>query len=122
MKISVTFRHMEPSEAIKQLVEDKLARVEKYFPDPIRAQVVLAAERHLHHVDITLKLADGAMITGKETADDMYTAVDLVMDKLDRQVRRYKDKLNTRRAAGGQPPQDQDVEGVEGGSDGPPVS
>ncbi len=98
MKLSVTFRHMEPSEALKQQVEDKLSKIEKYFHDPVRANVTLSTESYRNKIDIILTLANGTVIKGGETADDMYTAVDLVMDKIDRQVRRYKDKITTHRS------------------------
>ncbi len=98
MKLSVTFRHMEPSEALKQHVEDKLTRIEKYFHEPARAEAVLSLDRYRHGIDISLKLANGTSIQASDVADDMYTAVDQVMDKLDRQVRRYKDKITTHRA------------------------
>ena len=97
MKLSVTFRHMDTSEAIKQHVEDKLERLKKYFPDPVAAQVVLSTERYRHQIDVTITLTNGTAIKGKEVADDMYTAVDLVMDKIDRQIRRYKDKITSHR-------------------------
>lgn len=100
MKLSVTFRHMDTSEAIKQHVEDKLDRLNKYFPDPVAAQVVLSTERHRHQIDVSITLSNGTAIKGKEVADDMYTAVDLVMDKIDRQIRRYKDKVTSHRKKG----------------------
>lgn len=96
MKLSVTFRHMDPSEALKEHMEDKLSRFQKYAPDPVRAEVVFSTERHLNQADVTVVLADGTPIKGKVESDDMYTAVDLVMDKIDRQIRRYKDKQTSR--------------------------
>ena len=104
MKLSVTFRHMDPSEAIKQHVEDKLARLKKYFPDPVAAAVVLSTERYRHQIDVTITLANGTAINGKEISEDMYSAVDLVMDKIDRQIRRYKDKITTHRKSPEQEP------------------
>ena len=104
MKLSVTFRHMDTSEAIKQHVEDKLERLKKYFPDPVAAQVVLSTERYRHQIDVTITLTTGTAITGKEVSEDMYTAVDLVMDKIDRQIRRYKDKVTSHRKPTDQEP------------------
>ena len=97
MKLTVTFRHMDASEAIKQHVEDKLERLKKYFPDPVSAQVVLSTERYRHQIDVSITLTNGTAIKGKEVSEDMYTAVDLVMDKVDRQIRRYKDKITSHR-------------------------
>jgi putative sigma-54 modulation protein len=101
MQTSVTFRHMEPSDALKQYVVDKLQRIRKFFPDPIRAQIVLSLERYLHKADIIITLHNGLAIKGKELTEDMYAAVDLVMDKIERQVRRYKDKINSHRPVSG---------------------
>ncbi len=101
MQTSVTFRHMEPSDPLKQYVVEKLQRIRKFFPDPIRAQIVLSLERYLHKADIIITLHNGLAIKGKELTEDMYAAVDLVMDKIERQVRRYKDRINSHRPASG---------------------
>lgn len=101
MQLSVTFRHLEPSDAIKQYVTDKLQRIKKFFPDPIRAQIVLTTERYRQQVDINITLHNGLVIKGREITEDMYAAVDLVMDKIERQVRRYKDKITSHRPAPG---------------------
>ncbi len=101
MQTSVTFRHMEPSEPLKQHVLDKLQRIRKFFPDPIRAQIVLSLERYLHKVDIIITLHNGIAIKGKELTEDMYSAIDQVMEKIERQVRRYKDRIDSHRPAPG---------------------
>jgi len=101
MQTSVTFRHMEPSDALKQHVLDKLHRIRKFFPDPIRAQIVLSLERYLHKADIVITLHNGLSIKGKELTEDMYSAIDLVMEKIEKQVRRYKERLTNHRPAPG---------------------
>jgi putative sigma-54 modulation protein len=101
MQMSVTFRHMEPSEALRQYVVDKLQRIRRLFPDPIRAQIVLSLERYLHKADIIITLHNGLAIKGTELTEDMYAAIDLVMDKIERQVRKYKDKINSHRPTPG---------------------
>lgn len=101
MQLSVTFRHMEASDAIKEYAADKLHRIKKIFPDPIRAQVVVSTERHRHHVDINITLHNGLVIKGREVTEDMYAAIDLVMDKIERQIRKYKDKITSHRPAAG---------------------
>ncbi len=101
MQTSVTFRHMEPSEPLKQHVLDKLQRIRKFFPDPIRAQIVLSLERYLHKADIIITLHNGLAIKGKELTEDMYSAIDQVMEKIERQVRRYKDRIDSHRPAPG---------------------
>jgi putative sigma-54 modulation protein len=101
MQTSVTFRHMDASEPLKQYVFDKLQRIRKFFPDPIRAQIVLSLERYRHKADIVITLHNGLAIKGKELTDDMYAAVDQVMDKIERQVRRYKDRIDSHRPVSG---------------------
>jgi putative sigma-54 modulation protein len=101
MQTSVTFRHMDPSEPLKQHVLGKLERIRKFFPDPIRAQIVLSLERYRHKADIIITLHNGLAIKGKELTEDMYSAIDLVMDKIERQVRRYKDRIDSHRPAAG---------------------
>jgi putative sigma-54 modulation protein len=92
---------MDPSEAVKQHAVDKLQRIKKFFPDPIRAQVVLSTERYRHQADVNITLHNGIAIKGKEVTEDMYAAIDLVMDKIERQVRRYKDKITSHRPSAG---------------------
>lgn len=94
MQFSVTFRHMEPSDAIKEYTRDKLDKIKKYFPDPISAHVVFSTERGYQHVaDVHIQLHNGLLIKGVEKTEDMYSSVDLVIAKIERQVRRYHDKI-----------------------------
>lgn len=97
MQLNVTFRHMETSPAIKDYLAEKLQKIEKYFDDPMRGQVVLSLERHRHQVDILITLHNGITLKGKEVTEDMYAAIDLVIDKIDRQVKKYKDKIRSHR-------------------------
>jgi putative sigma-54 modulation protein len=94
MQLSVTFRHMDSTEALKDYAREKIERVRKYFPDPIKAHVVLACDRGYNHIaDVNIVLHNGIVIAGRETTEDMYSSIDLVMAKIERQVRRYKEKI-----------------------------
>ena len=94
MQLSVTFRHMEPSDALKRHARDRLDKIKRFFPDPISAHVVLETVRgYQHHVDVNIQLHNGLMIKGTEITEDMYSSIDLVMAKIERQVRRYHDKI-----------------------------
>jgi len=94
MNISVTFRHMDATEALKDYAKEKVEKIRKYFPDPIKTHVVLACDRGYNHIaDVTITLYNGIVIKGEETTEDMYSSLDLVMAKIERQVRRYKEKL-----------------------------
>jgi putative sigma-54 modulation protein len=93
MQVSVTFRHMNATDALRQYAEDKIDKaLRKYLRSPFDAHVVLSAERHQHNCDVTVSVS-GHTIKGTERNNDMYSAIDRVGDKLERQVRRYKDKL-----------------------------
>jgi putative sigma-54 modulation protein len=94
MQLSVTFRHMDSTEAIKDYAREKIERIRKYFPDPIKAHVVLACDRGYNHIaDVMITLHNGIVIKGEETTEDMYSSIDLVMAKIERQCRRYKEKI-----------------------------
>jgi len=93
MQIAVTFRHMESSEAVRSYVEEKLARVKKYIDEPIDAQVVLSVQKKIHHRAEVTMVAKGLTMKSVEEKDDMYAAIDLMVDKIERQLKRYKEKL-----------------------------
>src|SRR4051812_22486715 len=102
MQLSVTFRHMEASEAVRQYAREKVEKIKKYFPDPIFAHVVVATERGYQHAcDVHIQLHNGLAIKGHEMTEDMYSSIDLVMAKIERQVRRYKEKIRHHKAREG---------------------
>src|SRR5437588_12832642 len=102
MQLSVTFRHMNATEALKEYDREKVDRIRKYFPDPIKAHVVLACDRGYNHVaDVMITLHNGIVIKGEETTEDMYSSIDLVLAKIERQVRRYKEKIRSHKGAEG---------------------
>ena len=89
MKISITFRHVDPTEALKQYVEEKVGRVQKFLSGPAQAAVVLSTERHLQDCDLTISGA-GRTFKSSESSDDMYASVDRAVDRIEKQVRKAK--------------------------------
>jgi putative sigma-54 modulation protein len=75
-----------------------MERVRKYLPDPIACHVVLSTERHNHRIDVAFQLHNGLSIAGHETTENMYSSIDLCIAKIERQVRKYKGKLEGMRA------------------------
>jgi putative sigma-54 modulation protein len=75
-----------------------MERVKKYLPDPIACHVVLSTERHNHRIDVSFQLHNGLSIAGHETTENMYSSIDLCIAKIERQVRKYKGKLEGMRA------------------------
>jgi len=99
MNINVTFRHMETTEALKQYAIDKVSKIKKYIDAPIEVHVVLSVEKFRHIAEVSFTI-NGFVVKGQEETEDMYAAIDMVMDKIERQVRRYKDRLKRKRGAG----------------------
>jgi len=94
MQFSVTFRHMDASEAVRKYAREKIDKIKKYVPDPIFAHFTVGTNRgYQHTADVHIQLHNGLAIKGSETSEDMYSSIDLVMDKVERQVRRYKEKI-----------------------------
>jgi putative sigma-54 modulation protein len=93
MQITVTFRHMETSDPVRTYAEEKLARVKKYIDEPIDAQVSLSVEKKIRHRAEVMLVAKGITIKGSEETNDMYAAIDNVVDKIERQLKRYKEKI-----------------------------
>jgi len=92
MQFNITFRHFGASDSLKEYAREKVERVNKLLDRAGEAHVVLYLERYLHHADITIQ--SGAwVLRGREKSDDMYASIDLAMDKIERQLRRYRDKL-----------------------------
>ena len=91
MQISVTFRHVDPSNSLKDYVTEKMEKLSRYFDKPIEAKAVLSVEKHLHLTDINVS-ADGVFIRATESSTDMYSAIDKALSKLERQVKRNKEK------------------------------
>jgi putative sigma-54 modulation protein len=93
MQIAVNFRHMETSEAVRAYVEEKLSRVKKYIDEPIDAQIVLSVQKKIHHRAEVTMVAKGLTMKSSEETGDMYSAIDLMVDKIERQLKKYKEKL-----------------------------
>src|SRR6188768_2673239 len=103
MQLSTTFRHMDASQAVREYAAEKLDRLRKYFHrDPISAHATFSVERGFHHVaDLNITLPNGIVINAKETTEDMYSSIDLAAARIERQVRRWKDKIRDHKPHGG---------------------
>ena len=99
MNVSITFRHMDPSEAIKRHAQDKLAKLQKFLRQPMTAKVTLSIDR-LRHVAETRISSGGAHLEAKEASEDMYASIDKVMVKLERQIRGTKGAAQAKRRGG----------------------
>ena len=97
MKCSVTFRHMKPSDAVRQYAEDRVDKITRLIDREVEAQVVLSLESHLQVAHIEL-VTDGSLhIRGVDKSPDMYASIDAAVDRIMRQVKRYRSKIRSHR-------------------------
>lgn len=96
MDITVTFRHTEPIESLKAYAEEKVSKMKKYMDYPIEASVVLSVEKFRHQADVTISV-NGTRIKAVEETGDLYSAIDQVMDKIEKQIKRHLAKIRSRR-------------------------
>jgi len=93
MQVTVIGRNIEATEALKQYATEKLGRLEKYLPSTIQVVVTLSVVKKVHHIAEAVIKSNGLLIQASEETEEMYSAIDLLMAKLERRVRRYKEKL-----------------------------
>lgn len=99
MQVTTTFRQMEQSDALKSYAEEKLDRVTKYIDEPINAQVYFSVEKKIRHIVEIVITAKGINTKASEASNDMYASIDAVIDKIERQLKRYKEKLKAHKPA-----------------------
>jgi putative sigma-54 modulation protein len=91
MRIAVTFRHVPPTPALRAYAEEKLEHVRKYLRRPTDAHVILSVSKKRHVAEITLQ-ADHVTMFAQEETHDLYSAIDLALDKLQHQAQKLKAK------------------------------
>ena len=96
MNVSITFRHMEPTDSIKNYASDKVSRVQKFLRQPMTARVTLSLEKLEHAVEVQIQ-SGGQWYEAKEVSADTYASIDAVVDKLERQIRNAKGVESARR-------------------------
>ena len=92
MQVSVTFRHMEPVAALRNYAQAKISKLKRFLDHPLEAKVVLAREKHRQRAEVTLAAHQGP-INACGVAEDIFGAIDLVIEKLERQVLKKKEKV-----------------------------
>ncbi len=101
MQITLRGKNIDLTDALRDYVEKRLGKFDKYFQQPLVAQVTLSVERDRHIVEITIPIND-IVLRGEEATGDMYSSIDLVVEKIERQVHKYKTRINRKlRETGG---------------------
>ncbi|HRG98437.1 MAG TPA: ribosome-associated translation inhibitor RaiA [Polyangiaceae bacterium] len=89
MNIAITFRQMEATEAVKSYATEKVAKIQKFLRQPMKAQVTLSCQKTLHAAEVEVH-SGSEHFHAHEQTEDMYASIDRVIDKLERQVRETK--------------------------------
>lgn len=92
MRISITGHHVDVTEALKNYVTEKMERIERHFDKIVNVHVVLAVEKLVQKAEATVQVK-GASLFAQEESEDLYAAIDGMVDKLDRQVVKHKEKV-----------------------------
>lgn len=99
MKIKITGRHMDVSERLKDYAEKKIERLEKHFQQLIDIHLILYVEK-LDHIAELIINGDSEQFLAKEKGDNFYSAIDLLVDKIENQIARFKEKIQSRKGHG----------------------
>ncbi len=93
MNINVRGKNIEASPALVDYAHKKLGKLDKHFDKSTEVQVVMSIIREEHIVEVTVYL-NGLILRGEESTGDMYASIDMVVDKLERQIKKYKTRMN----------------------------
>lgn len=95
MRIIVSGKNVEVTDGLRNVIESKLSKLEKYFNKEVEAKATLSVEKSRQIIEVTIPI-NGSILRAEETTDDMYTSIDKVVDKLTRQLRKHKTKMENR--------------------------
>lgn len=100
MNITVTFRHVDSSSAIRNHATEKIAKLQKFLRQPMTARVTVSLEKLLHQVEARIS-SGGERYEAREATEDMYASIDKVLDKLERQIRGSKGAAEVKKRRSG---------------------
>jgi putative sigma-54 modulation protein len=96
MQLDITGRHIEVTPALREFAEEKLSKLERLLDGPLEVHVVLGIEKHRHVAEIQVKSRTG-VFSGTQETGDLYASIGEVVDKLERQALKHKEKMRTHR-------------------------
>ena len=99
MQVNLTGHHVDLTEPLRAYVDEKIARLERHFDHVTNVHVILSVEKLNQKAEATVHIA-GADVFADAVHEDMYAAIDSLVDKLDRQVLRHKEKVKSHRGNG----------------------
>ncbi|OFI05032.1 ribosome-associated factor Y [Clostridium acetireducens DSM 10703] len=99
MRITVSGKNIEVTNALRNVVEKKLSKLDKYFKPDVVANATLSVQKNRQIIEVTIPFS-GVILRGEEATEDMYASIDIVVDKIERQIRKQKTKLQRRNHGG----------------------
>ena len=100
MRITITGKNLEITEGLRSAVEDRLSKLEKYFTADTDVNVTLSVEKDRKKIEVTIPVK-GKIIRSEQVSNDMYVSIDLVEEVIERQLKKYKNKIVDRKQGGG---------------------
>ena len=94
MQVNISGQHLEVTQALRDSINDKLARLERHYDKITNVQVILSVEKHQQKIEATLNIPGGEVV-GNAVNEDMYAAIDSLYEKLDRQLKKHKEKTQS---------------------------
>ena len=98
MRYKITGRNIEVTPALKAAVEDKIGKLERYFNKDTEAVVTLSVEKDRQKIEVTIPVK-GTIIRAEQHSNDMYVSIDLVEEIIERQIKKYKNKIIDKKQA-----------------------
>ena len=92
MNINIVGKNVDVSGGLRKTVEEKLGKLEKYFSEDTKVNVTLSVDKERHKIEVTIPLK-GKIIRSEQVSNDMYVSIDLVEETIERQLKKYKNKL-----------------------------
>ncbi len=100
MRFTITGKNIEVTEGLRSSIEEKIGKLDKYFSSETEAMVTLSVEKERQKIEVTIPVK-GNIIRAEEVSNDMYVSIDLVEEIIERQLRKYKNKIvESKQAAG----------------------
>ncbi len=100
MRITVSGKNMDVTDALRSTVNKKMGKLDKYFNKDLELKATVSVEKNRHIFEVTIPF-NGTILRSEEVTDDMYTSIDKAVDVLERQIRKHKTKLEKRYYSGG---------------------
>lgn len=99
MKVTVIAKNIDLTPALKEMVEKKISKLDRYFEPSVTARATLSVQKNRQKIEVTIPF-NGVILRGEETTEDLYKSIDLVEDKLERQIRKQRTKLARKNSSG----------------------